>query len=127
MSKDPKSKAPEVMDDEDSRVAPHRGETPVARRALGRMDDESSVSITAPSPLKKGAKTLPRGAVGLRAAQDRPAPPPKAVEAKSHAGQRVRSGREEHRQKVWDKLDAARKAADDKLPRFDGFSPRPRK
>jgi len=112
------------MEDSESRVEGRpQAALPENKRALGKLPDERSVSLSMPSPLKKGVKAVPRAAVGLRAA---PKPQPmsdKAVESHTAVRERVREGRDEHRQKVWDKLDAARQKADAKMPRLQRFSP----
>ena len=116
---------PKPLTDEDSRVEA----LPIAagqksRRALGKMDDESSVSISQPSPLKKGTRTVPRGTVGLRAASQREAPAEKVIAARTESEARVNAKKDERRQKVWDKLDAARKSADERMPRYTSFQPK---
>ncbi len=99
------------------------GRKPAVRRTLGRLEAEDSVSLTAPSPIKKGARAVPRAVVGLRAAV--PATlSSKAVEARNATRDKVRATKDEKRQRVWDKLDAARKAAQEKLPRLDRFNPK---
>jgi hypothetical protein len=116
---------PKPLTDEDSRVeALPTAAGPKAKRALGKMDDEASVSISQPSPLKKGTRAVPRGTVGFRAASQREAPPEKVLAARSEAEARVNAKKDERRQKVWDKLDAARKAADERLPRYTSFQPK---
>ncbi|MEZ0314603.1 MAG: hypothetical protein ACAI38_22770 [Myxococcota bacterium] len=116
---------PKPLTDEDSRVeALPTAAGSKAKRALGKMDDEASVSISQPSPLKKGTRNVPRGTVGFRAASQREAPPEKVLAARSDAEARVNAKKDERRQKVWDKLDAARKAADERLPRYTSFQPK---
>jgi hypothetical protein len=116
---------PKALGDEDSRVealpTAARAET---KRKLGKLDDETSVSISQPSPLKKGARTIPRGTVGLRTAAGREEKPQKVIAARNDAEARVMAKKDEHRQKVWDKLDAARKAADERIPRYSSFQPK---
>lgn len=113
------------MGDDESRVESlPRAAAPEQRRRLGRMDDEGSVSLTQPSPLKRGTRQIPRGTVGLRAAAQREVPPEKARVTLRDAESRVTAKKDERRQKVWDKLDAARKAADERLPRYSGFQPK---
>ncbi len=116
---------PKPLADEDSRVeALPRAAGAKAKRALGKMDDEASVSLSQPSPLKKGTRNVPRGTVGFRAASQREAPPEKVIAARGDAEARVNAKKDERRQKVWDKLDAARKAADERLPRYTSFQPK---
>ena len=113
------------MEDVDSKVeALPAAKKPENRRVLGRLEPEESVSISAPSPLKKGAKVLPRAAVGLRAAPDPHSMSDKAVETHGAIRQKMREDRDQHRQQVWQKLDSARQKADEKKPRLDKFSPR---
>jgi hypothetical protein len=113
------------MLDTDSKVeALPNARKPESKRTLGHMGNEESVSITAPSPFKKGLRVVPRGAVGLRAAPAQPSVSEKAVATHGAIRQKVREGRDQHRQKVWDKLDLARQKADEKKPRLDKFSPR---
>jgi hypothetical protein len=113
------------MGEEDSRVESLPTAASVeTKRKLGKLDDEASVSISQPSPLKKGTRNVPRGTVGLRAASTREVQPEKVVAAKSDADARVNAKKDEHRQKVWDKLDAARKAADERAPRYSSFQPK---
>ena len=113
------------MEDTDSKVeALPQAKKPEAKRTLGRLDNEDSVSISSPSPLKKGTKLVPRGAIGFRAAPERASMSERAVETHGAIRQKVREGRDQHRQKVWDKLDTARQKADEKKPRLDKFSPR---
>jgi hypothetical protein len=116
---------PKPLTDEDSRVeALPTAAGPKAKRALGKMDDESSVSISQPSPMKKGTRTIPRGTVGFRAASQREVQPEKVTTARNEAETRVNAKKDERRQKVWDKLDAARKAADERMPRYTSFQPK---
>lgn len=116
---------PKPLTDEDSRVESlPTAAGPKAKRALGKLDEESSVSISQPSPLKKGTRTVPRGTVGFRAASQREAAPEKVITARNDAEARVNAKKDERRQKVWDKLDAARKSADERLPRYTSFQPK---
>lgn len=116
---------PRPFDDEDSRIEKlHRGQDPKVQQAVGRIEDEGSVSLSAPSPIKKGSRVVPRAAVGLRAASERGAASAKASETKSAVVGKVRAQRDERRQRVWEKLDAARRAADERLPRYDTFQPK---
>lgn len=112
------------MEDDESRLEPRpnaaKSET---RRAIGKLNGEDSISLAAPSPLKKGRRTVPRAAVGFRAATEAKEASAKAVEARNTSRQKVREGRDEHRQRVWDKLDAARKAGDERRGRFERFQP----
>lgn len=116
---------PKVLDDDESRVeAVPRAAGAEQKRKLGRMEDEGSVSLASPSPLKKGTRQVPRGTVGLRAATQREAPSEKVTVARGEAEAQVQASKDERRQRVWDKLDAARKAADERLPRYSGFQPK---
>jgi hypothetical protein len=113
------------MTDEDSRVEDRPSAAmPQTQRTLGRLENEDSVSINKPSPIRKGARQVPPAAVGLRAAPKPTGPSANAVEVHTGVRKKLRESRDEHRQKVWDKLDAARKKADEKRPRLDKFSPR---
>ncbi len=112
------------MQDEESRVEPRPAAVaPEARRAIGKLEPEESVSIAAPSPVQKGRKQKPRAAVGLRAAVPARDASPKSMETRNVTRQRVREDRDKHRQQVWDKLDEARRRADEKRPRVDRFRP----
>jgi hypothetical protein len=112
------------MQDEESKVeARPQGAKPEVKAKIGRLDSEESVSLAAPSPIKKGTKAVPRAAVGLRAAVPSSEVSPKGVEARNQTRQRVREDRDKHRQKVWDKLDEARRKAEEKRPRLDRFKP----
>ena len=116
---------PKPLDDDESRVeSVPRAAGVEQKRKLGRMEDEGSVSLTQPSPLKKGTRQVPRGTVGLRAATERQQPSEKVVAARGEAEAQVQQSKDDRRQKVWDKLDAARKAADERLPRYTGFQPK---
>ena len=112
------------MEDDDSRMEARPSATrPEVRRQIGKLDEEDSVSVLAPSPIRRGK--APPGAVGLRATPPgRQEVTDKAVEARSESRQRVREARDQHRQRVWDKLDEARRRADEKRPRIDKFRPR---
>ncbi|MBI5510925.1 MAG: hypothetical protein HY903_19360 [Deltaproteobacteria bacterium] len=121
----PSAPRPSPLDDHESKVEGRPAATrPETKRVLGRLDKEDSVSLSAPSPLKKGTRLVPRAAVGLRAAPKEVATSEKAVAAHGTVRQKVRESRDQHRQRVWDKLDAARQIADEKKPRLDRFSPR---
>jgi hypothetical protein len=94
------------------------------RRQIGKLEEEDSVNVMAPTPVLKKGRRAP-GTVGLRAV-----PPGRrkevsetAVAARTESRQRVREARDEHRQRVWDKLDEARRRADEKRPRIDKFRP----
>jgi hypothetical protein len=117
---------PKALDEDESRVEEVPTAASVAsRRKLGKMEDESSVSISQPSPLKKAnGRKVPRGTVGLRAASHREVPSDKAVTARNDAEASLNAKKDERRQKVWDKLDAARKAADERMPRYTSFQPK---
>ncbi|MBC7793938.1 MAG: hypothetical protein H7Z43_09530 [Clostridia bacterium] len=116
---------PIPFDDDESRVENiPRAAGAQQKRKLGLMEEEGSVSLTQPSPLKKGTRQVPRGTVGLRAATERQQPSEKVVAARGEAERQLQQSKDSHRQKVWDKLDAARKAADERLPRYTGFRPK---
>lgn len=120
-----KNNGVQPFDAEDTHVAyPSRGEAPRTRQVLGRLEDEASVSISRPSPLRKGSKKVDPGGVGLRAAPDAKFDDEDTLARRQELKQKVRDGRDERRQKVWDKLDAARKAADEKNPRLRRFEPK---
>jgi hypothetical protein len=111
------------LDHETTAVEPQpTARTKRGRRIIGKLNDEDSVSITAPSSLKKGTRMVPRGSAGLRA------PPPTKKDDEgtgSHheAREKVQQHRESHRQQVWDKLDAAKRFADERQPRLKRFMP----
>ena len=113
-------------DDDESRVEEvPRAANAEARRKLGKMEDEASVSISQPPPVKKArGRRVPRGTVGLRAASTREITPEKATIARDTAEASLNAKKDQQRQKVWDKLDAARKAADERLPRYQSFQPK---
>jgi hypothetical protein len=72
------------------------------------------------------AKRPPPGSVGLRAAPRRPASAgdkadDKVESARSQVRERVEGTKEEHRKKVWEKLDSAKRLATDKLSRLRSF------
>lgn len=116
---------PKALDDDESRVEDvPRAAGAEQKRKLGKMDDEGSVSLSAPSPIKKGTRSVPRGTVGFRAASERTQPSDKVLMARGESQAQVQQSKDERRQKVWDKLDAARKAADERLPRYTGFQPK---
>jgi hypothetical protein len=117
---------PKPMGDDESRMEDlPKAVSAEARRKLGKMEDEGSVSISQPSPLKRAnGRKVPRGTVGLRAASQREAPPEKVAMARNAAEASLNAKKDERRQKVWDKLDAARKAADERLPRYQAFQPK---
>ncbi|MEE8410411.1 MAG: hypothetical protein V3T05_12450 [Myxococcota bacterium] len=123
----PKKELVSPMEDEESRLEPRpKAAMPETRRAIGKLDklgNEDSVSLTAPNPVKKGRREVPRAAVGFRAATEATEASPKAVESRTTTRQKVREGRDQHRQRVWDKLDAARKVGDDRRGRFERFQP----
>ncbi|MCK5688171.1 hypothetical protein KAI87_02815 [Myxococcota bacterium] len=141
---DPSSKSPGAYDEESSYI----GVSPIAaqkksKRVLGKMDDESSVSALSPDvrgalqeARKKRAtgksKDLSAGGVGLRkatpaAARELGRTPgvarPHVLEKAETVRERVREQREKRRQDVWDKLDAARQKAEEKIPRIEAFNP----
>jgi len=96
--------------------------TTKVRRMIGKMGGEDTVTISAPAPFKKGTRSLPRGTAGLRA------PPPQKQEGtvsavSSEMRDKVQANRESRRQQVWDKLDAAKKRADERAPRLMRFVP----
>ena len=112
------------MEAEDSTLEERPTATrPEARRTIGKLDEEDSVSLMKPSPLQKGRKKQPRAGVGLRAASESQDVSEKGVEARNASRSKVREGRDQHRQRVWDKLDAARKAGDERRTRFERFRP----
>lgn len=122
--KPPPRKAPVRMEDTESEVESfHRGNSPNTRRALAMLDDESTVSIKAPSPLKAGNKKVTPGFVGFRQASQPKGDPEQKVERLRSMKAQLREKRDERRQEMWDKLDTARKNADDRLRRYSGFEP----
>ncbi len=119
-----KSKAPLPMEDTKSEVESfHRGNSPNTRRALAMMSEDSTVSIQAPSPLKRGNKKVTPGFVGFRQAARSKGDPEEKVERLRSMKSQLREKRDERRQEMWDKLDTARKNADDRLRRYSGFEP----
>lgn len=125
MSKKPPPKKPELVPLEDSRVASiHRGAEPKAKRVLGKLDEDGSVSITMPQAVKKGAREVPRGTIGLRANAPDATGNVRTAEARDQAKDKVREHRDERRQRVWDKLDQAKRMADEKSNRFEAFTPK---
>ena len=114
------------MDNEDSRVEQPAGATPAARRALGRLPEEVTKTVPPPAPKSDGGRrrSLPPAAVGLRAAtRPRLGASEKLDAAHSQVREKLESIKEEHKQRVWDKLDAAKKQADERLGRLQPFQP----
>lgn len=117
---------PTKLDDDNTTTveAQPRARTPAGRRILGKMGGEDSVSIASPTVKRQGRQVVPQGTASLRA-------PPASSRRAANAGEslddvreRVRTDREERRQRVWDKLDAARRHADDRAPRLQSFQPK---
>jgi hypothetical protein len=117
---------PKALEDDESRVEDvPKAASAESRRKLGKMDDEGSVSISQPPPVKKAnGRKVPRGTVGLRAASQRQEPSEKVASARTNAEANLTAKKDERRQKVWDKLDSARKAADERMPRYTSFQPK---
>ncbi len=73
-------------------------------------------------PPGPGQPTLPPGAIGLRRrTTDGRSLPAKEKSQSGQARRLLDERRSEHQQRVWDKLDAARKAADERQARLKGF------
>ena len=112
------------MEDDESKVeARPRAAQADAKRRIGRMDVENSVSAVGPSPLERGSRQVPPGSIGLRTRARAPAVSEKSVAVRTEVRAKVGQRRDEHRQRVWDKLDEARRRADEKRPRMDRFKP----
>ncbi len=113
------------LEDEESRVeTTPQAASSTMKRQLGRLpDDETSVSISAPTPLRKGTKAVPRGTVGLRGQPTQHRDNEKSERYYEESRNKVDEKKQEHRRKIWDKLDAAKKHADERKPRFDAFRP----
>ena len=103
-----------------------KAKNPKTKRALGKMEEDPTVTGARPSPLEKSG-TKSTGGVGMRAAPKENPLNPKAVEHKQSIRDKLRQDRSEHRQGVWDKLDRAKQKADDKAPRLKRFEPPRRK
>ncbi|MEK7706206.1 MAG: hypothetical protein AAB426_14695 [Myxococcota bacterium] len=124
MSERPPRKPTQLKDDETTTVEPQpQARTRAGRRILGRLGTEDSVSLVSPMPTRKGRRMVPQGTAGLRAPPTASAESPKASEHRDSTRERVRHEREERRQRVWDKLDAAKRHADDRAPRLQSFEP----
>src|SRR5687767_11009513 len=67
MKKPPKG--PSLIPTTDSRAELPPQQRPDVRRTVGKIDREDSITIDGPSPVKKGSRLVPSGAVGLRAAR----------------------------------------------------------
>ena len=121
----PPPPGPTRMDDEDSRVDKPLGETAAAKRALGKTGAEiSKVSATPVTRSDRQRRGQPSGGVGLRAApHQKPGTPEKLEAAHSQVRDKVEATKEERRQRVWDKLDSAKKQGDEKLGRLRPFQP----
>ncbi|MEL6546055.1 MAG: hypothetical protein AAFQ82_15610, partial [Myxococcota bacterium] len=63
------------------------------------------------------------GFVGFRQASKSKGAPDEKVERIRSMKAQLREKRDERRQEMWDKLDNARKNADDRLKRYSGFEP----
>ncbi|MEO1481571.1 MAG: hypothetical protein AAFU77_05645 [Myxococcota bacterium] len=125
MAKSPPRSGPKPLpmtDTESQMESFHRGNAPHTRKRLAMLDDESTVSIKAPSPVKKGNKRVTPGFVGFRQAAEGRGDDSKIDRRKSLKKQ-MRDKRDERRQVMWDKLDSARKNADERLQRYGGFEP----
>ena len=119
---------PRRLDDEESRMEPRpQAASRKAKQRLGVMDDDTTVSLRAPHASRRGAQVVPAGSVGLRGERpERRDAGPASEEVRRHneaVRQNVRERQGERRQRAWDKLDAARKAAEEKNPRISRFTP----
>jgi len=122
---------PGLMSDEDSCVAAPSGTTSAVKRTLGRYDDEGTQTKSVPlSPAAapridggRGRRTPP-ATVGLRAAPKQRLGAPEKLEASmSQVRDTLEANKEQRKQRVWDKLDAAKKQAEEKLGRLNPFRP----
>lgn len=111
-----------MTDTESQMESFHRGNAPNTRKRLAMLDDESTVSIKAPSPVKQGNKRVTPGFVGFRQAAEGRGDGKKTDRRKTLKKQ-MRDKRDERRQVMWDKLDNARKNADERLQRYGSFEP----
>jgi hypothetical protein len=92
----------------------------VPRAARRRFATPADLARLAAVPPPKKPTTL----AGSMVAGARPAPKASVAEKKrDDARKQIASAKEAKRQKVWDKLDAARRAAAAKLERLDRFKP----
>ncbi|MEO0461419.1 MAG: hypothetical protein AAF219_11295 [Myxococcota bacterium] len=112
------------MSDEESKVEfHHRGNAPTTRKKLALMDDESSVTLNAPSPVQNRPAQKSPGAVGFRQAVQSPDDLPGKTERRRNVKQSLREKRDEKRQGMWDKLDNARRSATERYKRYTSFEP----
>jgi hypothetical protein len=127
-----KPPGPSRLDDEDTRADHPLSASKAVRHALGKLakvDDEPTKSVAAPPPESRRLnprRVAPPAAVGLRAAPKQKFGAPEKLEAsRSQVREKIEANKEEHRQRVWDKLDSAKKQGEEKLGRIQPFE-RPR-
>ena len=112
-----------TINDESGTEPPPRGATKETRRALGRIPRDGTPALTQ-SPRAKTGRGRHPSAVGLRSAPTRvPGTNDKVIEKSSRVREQVAEAQQSRRQRVWDKLDAARSAAQNKKARLRRFSP----
>ncbi|MEL6547087.1 MAG: hypothetical protein AAFQ82_20845, partial [Myxococcota bacterium] len=75
----------------------HRGNSPNTKKRLAMLDDESTVSIKAPSPLREGNKNVTPGFVGFRQASKSKGAPDQKVERIRSMKAQLREKRDERR------------------------------
>ncbi|MEZ4272851.1 MAG: hypothetical protein R3C68_15885 [Myxococcota bacterium] len=101
-----------------------RARTSETLRAIGHHEDLSQSGLQEPKVVRRPrGRRAPQGSVGLRAAPLEKVSTDAARTREQLAAIRdsLQSKRDQHRQRVWDKLDEAKRVADKKSPRFMRF------
>ena len=121
-----KRRAPQNLDLDVSKVEElPKGMQPEVKRTLGKMEREDSEAMLSPKEIKKGLHSHQPGSVGLRAAAPTTSnQSSKATQRHQETQAKLKETKYEHRQTVWDKLDTARKTAQDKNARLQQFTPK---
>jgi len=111
------------MDDDESVVEePDVDRRKTTQRITGLIAG-SAPSLKSPRSSRRGTHKVQSGSVGLRAATGKIGPAAAAVQRRADSQKVLADAEDAHRQKVWDKLDAAKKAADEKAARLKSFEP----
>jgi hypothetical protein len=117
---------PQAIPESDSHVAMPAARSQQTRRITGVFEEEST-ALNSPAIAKKGNRSIPAAAVGMRANTEKiaPAKNAKVTEHRAQVKEKLKDEKDERKQKVWDKLDNAKRQATQKLDRIKtGFEPK---
>jgi hypothetical protein len=126
---DQAKKKPAKLDDEPAvarrpMVFPDEVTSAAPRQKPVRMPtDENTVSLSAPSPIVRRGRVVPRAAVNLRAATSLPKSTSVATQSRANVVAQLKETGAARRQTVWTKLDEARRYATNRLARLRNFVP----